>query len=92
MMVEALAIFLSCGLVDRAIPCPPLYNLQGWLVYRTDISSNHWPASGVCGHIRGCHVCGLLNLPHDLLWVVLCLGVLRTAGRKAVGVLARTLG
>jgi hypothetical protein len=62
------------------------------LVVRNDFSSGHWPASGVGRHNGGCHVDAALSLPHDRLWVVTCLEVLQTAGRRAVGVLARTLG
>jgi hypothetical protein len=70
MKIEAWVISFSCGLGDRATPCPPRGSLCSWLAYRTEFSSDHWPASGVGRHSRGCLVGGLLILPHDRLWVV----------------------
>jgi hypothetical protein len=91
-MIEAWAISLSCGLDDRATPCPTHVNLRSWLIYRTGFLSSHWPDSGVVGHSRGGRVGGSLSLPHDLLWVVPFLGVLRITGRRTVQLLARTPG
>jgi hypothetical protein len=90
--IEALAISPSCGLGNRATVCCPLGNLQNWLVYHTEFSSGRWPASGVGGHTGVCHVDGPLSLLHNRLWVFPCLRVPRIAGRRVVGVLARTLG
>jgi hypothetical protein len=85
-------ISYSCGLGDTATPIRPHGSLCSWLFYRTEFSSDHWPASGVGVHSHGCRVGGLLILPHDRLWVVTCLGVPQIAGLSAVEVLARTLG
>jgi hypothetical protein len=89
---EALAISLSCRLGDRATLCRLFGNLQSWLVYRIEFSSGRCPPSDVGGYNCGCRVHGPLSLPHNRLWVFPCLGVPQIAGRKAVGVLARTLG
>jgi hypothetical protein len=92
MKTEVLVISPSCAFGDRATFFRPLGKQRSWLVYRTEFSSGRWPASGVGGHNCGWSVGGTLGLPHDLLWVVPCLGVPQIAGRKAVEVLARTLG
>jgi hypothetical protein len=85
----------SCELGDRAALCRPRVSLRGWPACRNEFSSGHWPASGVVGHNCGCHVDGSLDLPRDRLRVVSCWrgGVVpQTAGRRAVGVLFRTVG
>jgi hypothetical protein len=92
MLVGVLETFLSCVLDGTAIPCLLRGNPRSWLVYRTGFSSDRWPVSGVGEHSRGCRVCAPLGLLHVLLWVAPCLEVLRIAGRRAVGVLSRTLG
>jgi hypothetical protein len=91
-MIEAWVISFSYGLGDRATPSPPRGSLCSWLVYRTEFISDHWPASGVGENSRGSRVGGVLILPHDRLWIVSCLGVPKIAGRRAVEVLAWTLG
>jgi hypothetical protein len=92
MRTKAWAISHSCGLGDRATFCHPRGNLQSWLICHAEFSSCHWPASGVGGHNGGCHVDGPLRLPHDRLWVVPCLELLQTVGRRVVAVFAQTLG
>jgi hypothetical protein len=83
---------LRAGWAIEPHPVPLVVPPRSWLVYRTESSCDHWPALGVGGHSRGCRVGGLVILPHDRLWVVPCLGVPQTAGRRVVEVLARTLG
>jgi hypothetical protein len=90
--IKIWAISPSCGLGDRATLCRPRGNLRNWLVYCTEFSSGHWRASDVGGHNGGCHVNSPKNLLHDRLWVIPCLEVLQTVDRRAVGVLARTVG
>jgi hypothetical protein len=72
--IAVLAIFLSCGLDDRATVCRPLGSRWSWLVYSTEFSSGRWPASGFVGHNCGCRIAGPPTLPRNRLWVFLVWG------------------
>jgi hypothetical protein len=74
------------SLGDRATLCRPYGNPCSCPICYNMFSSDHWPASTVVGHKCGCHVDGPLNLPHDQLRVIPCLGVHQTIDRKAVRV------
>jgi hypothetical protein len=80
------------SLGDRATLCRPYGNPHSWPICCNMFSSDHWPASSVGGHNCGCHVDGPLNLPHDQLQVIHCLGVPQIIGRRPVRVPSRTLG
>jgi hypothetical protein len=96
MRIGAWAISPSCGLRDRATLCGPRGSLRSWSVCRNEFSFGYWPASDVGRHYCGCRVDVPLNLPRDRLWIIPCPEgggeVPQTAGRKALGVLFRTLG
>jgi hypothetical protein len=90
--IGAWEISPSCGSNDRGTIFRPPGSPHSWPVYRNEFSSYHWAASGVGEHNCGCRVEGPLNLLRDRVWVVPCRGLPQRAGRRAVGVLSRTLG
>jgi hypothetical protein len=71
---------LSCGWADRDICRRPRDSPGSWSMCRNEFSSGHWPTSGVGGRNCGCSVDGPLDLLHDRLLVVPCLGMSQRAG------------
>jgi hypothetical protein len=77
--------FVLVGL-DRVALCRPGGNLRSYsyLVYRTELSSDHWPHSIVGGYNFGCYVDGPLSLPHDQLLVLPCLEILKCSRSQGI--------